>query len=274
MILSVSRRTDIPAFYAEWFFNRVKEGFAYVRNPMNVHQISKVPINTDTVDCIVLWSKNPAPMLERLHELDPYNYYFQFTLNPYNKELEAGVPRKNSIIDTFRQLSDQIGSKRVVWRYDPILMTHEIDIDYHIRYFEAIASKLATYTEKCMISFIDHYDKTNRNLKDTTVRSLNETEIFTLTERMSGIAKAYHIPIQTCVENIDLKKFGITQGSCIDKTLIESITGYSIASKKDKNQRQGCNCIESIDIGEYNTCLHNCLYCYATINNAKAQSKR
>lgn len=213
-------------------------------------------------------------MLERLHEINRYNYYFQFTLNPYNKELEVDVPRKNSIIDTFRQLSDKIGSERVVWRYDPILIANGINTDYHIRYFEAIARKLSTFTEKCMISFIDHYDKTNRNLKDTGSRSLSETEIFTIAKQFGEIGKSCNINIQTCVENVDLSKFGISQGSCIDKTLIESITGYPIKSKKDKNQRQGCNCIESIDIGEYNTCLHNCLYCYATTSSAKAHSKQ
>ena len=143
MILSVSRRTDIPAFYSEWFYNRIKEGFVYVRNPMNIHKVSKILLSPDVIDCIVFWSKNPGPMLSRLDELKDYMYYFQFTVNPYDKGLELGVPRKEGIINTFKELSEKIGPKRVIWRYDPILLTDSMGIDYHVRYFEEIAKRLA-----------------------------------------------------------------------------------------------------------------------------------
>ena len=127
MILSVSRRTDIPAFYSKWFFNRLKEGFVYVRNPMNIHQISKIVLSPDVIDCIVFWSKNPQPMIKSLDELKDYMYYFQFTINPYDKGLEMGVPRKEHVINTFKELSDKIGAKRVIWRYDPILLTEKMN---------------------------------------------------------------------------------------------------------------------------------------------------
>lgn len=274
MILSVSRRTDIPAFYSEWFYNRVKEGFVYVRNPMNIHQISKIVINSDFVDCIVFWTKNPNEMLSRLNEIDNFNYYFQFTVNPYAQDIESFVPKKEHIIDTFKKLSDKIGNNRVVWRYDPILLTDNINVEYHIKYFESIAKRLSSYTKKCTISFIDNYKKTERNLKHTTARELNENEVFSISKAIVEIAKSYNIEIQTCAEKYDLESVGVKHGRCIDNAIIEDIAGYQIESKKDKNQRPECGCIESIDIGEYNSCGHNCLYCYANFNYAEVQKKR
>jgi DNA repair photolyase len=274
MILSASRRTDIPAFYSEWFYNRVKEGFVYVRNPMNIHQISNIPINPNIVDCIVFWTKNPNAMLPRLQEIDSFNYYFQFTINPYSQTLETFVPKKEIIIDTFKKLSDKIGSNRIIWRYDPILLTDEISLDYHIRYFESIAKRIASYTNKCIVSFIDNYKKTERNMKHTSVRELTESEIWIISKSIAEISKVYNIEIQTCAEKYNLIKFGIKQGRCIDNVTIEDITGYKIDSKKDKNQRTECGCIESIDIGEYNTCGHNCLYCYANYNQTEVQKKK
>ena len=274
MILSVSRRTDIPAFYSDWFYNRVKEGFVYVRNPMNIHQVSKILINPDIVDCIIFWTKNPNAMLERLDEIEKFNYYFQFTINPYNQNIETLVPKKEKIIDIFKKLADKIGNKRIIWRYDPILLTNEIDINYHIKYFETIAKRLVSYTNKCTISFIDNYQKTERNLKQTSARELKTNEILSVSKSLADIAKTYNIEVQSCAEKYDLESVGIKHGKCIDNVLIEDILGYSITSKKDKNQRKECGCIESIDIGEYNTCGHNCLYCYANFNLTEVQKKK
>jgi len=274
MILSVSRRTDIPAFYSDWFFNRIKEGFVYVRNPMNTHQISKIKITPDVVDCIVFWTKNPEKMLCRLNEIKEYNFYFQFTVNPYNKSLELQVPKKEKIIDIFKRLSDEIGSNKVIWRYDPILFTNEIGIDYHIKYFEEIAKRLQHHTQKCVISFIDNYKKTENNLKNTYARGLTNDEITTLTTKLVNIAKSYNIEVLSCAEKIDLEDLGVHHAKCIDDIIIEQIAGYQLDVKKDKNQRQECGCIESIDIGEYNTCPHTCLYCYANFNKDSVLKKR
>ena len=134
MILSVSRRTDIPAFYSDWFFNRLKEGFVCVRNPMNIHQVSRIALSPKVIDCIVFWSKNPKPMLSRLNELMDYMFYFQFTINPYDKGVEVDVPRKDGVINTFKELSKTIGTKRVIWRYDPVFLTDKMDVKYHIYY--------------------------------------------------------------------------------------------------------------------------------------------
>lgn len=263
MILSVSRRTDVPAFYSDWFFNRLKEGFVYVRNPMNIHQVSKITLSRDVIDCIVFWSKNPKPMLSRLDELKDYMYYFQFTINAYDRGFEVGVPRKEGIINTFKELSGKIGPKRVIWRYDPILLTDKMDIKYHIRYFEEIAKRLEGYTDTCVISFVDLYKKTQNNLKDTEAREPSHKEMLGLSLQMFLIAKKYGITIQTCAEEIALESVGIKHGRCIDNALIEDLLGVKLVVSKDPNQRKECGCVQSIDIGEYNTCAHGCKYCYA-----------
>lgn len=269
MILSVSRRTDIPAFFSEWFFNRIKEGFILVRNPMNIHQISRINLTPELIDCIVFWTKNPEKMIDNLELLKNYKYYFQFTVNPYNTDIEINIPKKKNIFNIFKKLSDKIGSKKVIWRYDPILYTSELNLEYHLKYFEIIAKELSGYTEKCVISFIDNYKKCERNLKGTNARELKNDEIFILAEKFNKIAKSYNLIIETCAEIIDLQEYDIKAGKCIDDILIEEIIGQKISSKKDKNQRKECGCLESIDVGEYNTCNHNCLYCYANFNREK-----
>ena len=274
MILSVSRRTDIPAFYSDWFFNRLKEGFVYVRNPMNIHQVSKIVLSPDVIDCIVFWSKNPKPMLSRLDELKDYMYYFQFTINAYDKGFEVGVPRKEGIINTFKELSEKVGPKRVIWRYDPILLTEKMDMDYHIRYFEEIAKRLEGYTDTCVISFVDLYKKTQSNLKDTQAREPSLKEMIEIAAKMFLIANKYGITIQTCAEEIALESVGIKHGKCIDNALIEDLLGVKLVVSKDPNQRKECGCVQSVDIGEYNTCAHGCKYCYANFKESMVLRNR
>ena len=273
MILSVSRRTDIPAFYSDWFFNRIREGYVDVRNPMNAHQVSRIKITPDVVDCIVFWTKNPQNMLVRLNELEEYNYYFQFTINPYDKQIEKNVPFKATIIETFSKLSQQIGRNRVIWRYDPILITDKIDIAYHVKYFEELAKRLENLTTRCVISFVDLYKKTIRNTKDLNMREPSQAEMKCLAEKIVNIARRYGIQVLSCAESVNLSEEGVEHGCCIDPNLIEEICGYHIDVKKDKNQREECKCVESIDIGAYNTCCHACAYCYANFNNEKVKSQ-
>lgn len=273
MILSVSRRTDIPAFYSKWFFNRIKEGFVYVRNPMNIHQVSRIELNPELIDCIVFWSKNPKPMLPHLDLLKDFMYYFQFTVNPYDIRLEQNVPTKSSIIDTFKELSDKIGPERVIWRYDPIILTDTITMDYHIKYFNELAKRLQGKTKTCVISFVDLYKKTERNLKDAIIREMTQNEMLILAGRLAEIASTYNMTIQSCAEAIELESVGIHHGHCIDNVLIEDLLGVRLVVGKDKNQRPECGCVQSIDIGEYNTCSHMCKYCYANFNKEKVQEK-
>lgn len=272
MILSVSRRTDIPAFYWEWFLNRVKAGFVDVRNPMNIHQVSRINIRPEVVDCIVFWTKNAGNVIPYLDQLKEYNYYFQYTINPYNKLIEENVPAKKNIIENFRALSDIIGYNRIIWRYDPILLTDYIDIEYHIRYFEELAKRLQGYTQRCVISFVDLYKKTVSNTRDLMMREPTENEMHILAKKLSAIAQKYRIEVLSCSESMNLDTEGVRHGCCIDRNLIEEIVGYKIDVKKDKNQRKECGCVESIDLGAYNTCLHACKYCYANFNNTKAHT--
>ena len=277
MILSVSRRTDIPNYYSDWFYERIQEGFLYVRNPFRAHQISKIPLSPDTVDCIVFWTKNPENMMDRLEELKDYKYYFQFTLTGYGKDIEPGVPHKRErMLSVFRALSEKIGSHRVIWRYDPILVNDIYTPEYHCRAFQEIAGSLRGYTEKAVISFIDFYAKTRRNMENLRVKQMTEEDMFTLAERLAAIAKTNRMAIESCAEIIDLHKAGIEHGCCIDKKRIEKVTGCRIEGVKDKNQRKECGCLESIDVGVYNTCRNGCKYCYANFSDTcvKENAKR
>ena len=272
MILSVSRRTDIPAFYAEWFFQRIREGFLYVRNPMNPRQVSRIGLSPEVVDCIIFWSKNPAPMLERLDELREYPFYFQFTLTGYGRDIEPGLPdKRKEVIGTFQKLSEKVGKERVVWRYDPILVNGRYTIEYHLKAFEEIAGCLKGYTEKVVISFVDFYAKTLRNTKDLYLKSLSREEMREIAEGMAQIAKSCGLVIETCAEQINLQDVGIRHGSCIDKKRIEKIAGCSLSVEKDKNQREACGCCESIDVGAYNTCRNGCRYCYANYHEEQVR---
>lgn len=272
MIISASRRTDIPAFYSDWFYKRIQEGFVLVRNPMNLHQVSRISLQREVVDCIVFWTKNPQNMLPKLSLIQYYQYYFQFTLNPYNAALETDVPRKAVLIDTFRSLSDTIGPHRVIWRYDPIILSNTIDAGYHEKYFEVLARKLYKYTSKCIISFVDSYRKTDTVFKAHSIHEINDATKRSIAQKISGIAASYNLKIETCAEDIDLLDMGIGHAKCIDPALIASLLGVRVHSEKDRNQRKPCGCMASIDIGTYNTCTHGCLYCYA--NYSKESVKR
>ena len=272
MILSVSRRTDIPNYYSNWFLNRIKEGFLYVRNPMNTHQISRIDLSPDVVDCIVFWTKNPADMIEKLKYLEDYVYYFQFTLAGYGKDMEPNLPNKREeLISTFRTLSEKTGKEKVIWRYDPILISDRYTMDYHLKAFEEIASSLADDTDKVVISFVDLYAKTQRNTKELGIRQMTKNEMIRLAAQMAQIASKYHLIIESCAEQIDLQNVGIQHGSCIDKKLIEKLLGCRLLGEKDKNQREACGCLESIEVGAYNTCLNGCKYCYANFNDEKVK---
>jgi len=264
MILSVSRRTDIPNYYVEWFFNRIKEGFVYVRNPMNLHQVSKIDITPKVVDCIVFWTKNPEPMLDRLEELTSYDYYFQFTLTGYGKDIECNVPhKKEKMIPIFQKLSNRIGTKKAIWRYDPIIFTKKYTPQYHLKAFEQIAAALKGYTQKCVISFVDVYEKNKKNMDLLDSYEIDKNELLEFAKRMAEIAKDNDMTIGSCAEIIDLDEVGIKHNCCIDKILIEEIIGCRLKVEKDKNQRGQCGCVESVDIGTYNTCKNGCKYCYA-----------
>lgn len=272
MILSVSRRTDVPNYYSDWFINRIKAGFLYVRNPLNVHQISRIELSPEVIDCIVFWTKNPANMIEKLNDINEYVYYFQFTLNGYDKDIEPNLPdKRKELIPTFQRLSEKIGKEKLIWRYDPILLNERYTVDYHLKTLEEFAGNLAGYTEKVVISFIDLYAKTKRNAKNLGLRQITYEEMQYLGEKIAQIARKHNLLIESCAEQIDLQMAGIRHGSCIDKKLIEKLLNCRLNGGKDRNQRRECGCFESIEVGTYNTCCNGCKYCYANFSNVQVE---
>ena len=274
MIISASRRTDIPTYYSEWFFNRLREGYVLVRNPMNARQISRISLSPEAVDGIVFWTKNPVPMLSRLGELEPYPYYFQFTLTAYGRDVEPNLPGKNGVlIPAFQELSRMAGRERVVWRYDPIFLSDRYTVEYHCRYFRVLAAKLGEYTEKCTVSFLDFYRSTARNMRSLHIREMTAAQQREMMERFSEIAGEYGLYIDTCSEAISLEDLGISHASCVDRERLERIGGYRLKVGRDRNQREECGCAASVDIGAYDTCGNGCLYCYATDSRPRAAER-
>lgn len=264
MILSVSRRTDIPAFYSKWFMNRVREGYVMVRNPMSYHAISKISLSPELIDCIVFWTKNAEPLIKYLSELDTkYMYYFQYTLNAYLKDIEPNLPKLQEKIEIFKKLSSHVGKDRVIWRYDPIILTEKYDVDWHIRAFTYICNELKDYTNVCVFSFVDMYDKICTNMKAINAMPIDKEKMEIIADSFSKIAKENGIVLKTCCEEIDLEKYDIEHSCCIDPILMARLLNCTLKTKKDPNQRGVCGCVESIDIGQYNTCKHGCKYCYA-----------
>lgn len=277
MIISASRRTDIPAFYADWFMNRISEGYVLLKNPFNAHQVRRVSLLPHEVDLIVFWTRNAEKLMPRLAELDDqgFRYYFQYTINAYPRTIDKSVPNPWRSIKTFTKLSDMIGPKKVVWRYDPILVSNLSSIDEHKRVFEKIARALSGYTERVVISFVDIYKKTAANVGRIPGISVaqdftNSEAALVLAAYLSDVANQCGMSIQSCAEEIDLQEQGIKHGKCVDDVLIRDVFSITVSGKKDKGQRLPCGCVESVDIGQYNTCLHGCQYCYATTNQSLA----
>jgi hypothetical protein len=282
VIVSASRRTDIPAFYSEWFFNRVAAGYALVPNPFNPNQISRVSLKPADVDAIVFWTRNPGPMLGRLPQLDGagYRYYFQFTITPYNDDLEPHLPMQPRQIETFQKLADAIGPARVVWRYDPIIISNKTSFAFHEVAFDRMAAKLAGATDTVMISFVDWYKKTKRRMGglpclgwEIDFEPKTDPRVASFMQKMAEIAQKYGMTIHSCAESDDFSRFGITQGACVDAGRINKIWGLNLPAKKDPGQREHCLCAPSKDIGVPDTCVHGCLYCYATVNHALAKKR-
>jgi len=266
MIITASRRTDIPAFYSEWFANRIKEGYVLARNPRFGTNISKIILRPELIDCMIFVTKNPARILDKLGILDRFNFLFQYTLNPYGPEIEQGLPSLDARIDLFIELSKRIGKKKSIWRYDPILLAEKVTPEFHIRNFERIAVKLKGYTDTCIISFIDIYKSAKGRLDKAGVRAPDETEMRTIAAGISATAGKCGIQMATCAEAVNLDEFGISHGKCVDDELVSELFGVRVRSGKSKPLRKDCACAKSIDIGDYNTCMHNCIYCYANFN--------
>lgn len=264
MVISASRRTDLPAFHSSWFFDRLEEGVVSVRNPYNHSQVREVSLSPDQVEGIVFWTKNPLPMLPHLDKLRDYSYYFQFTLTPYGSEIEKNIPSKSQVLlPAFRQLSRLLGPERVIWRYDPILLSSRYTPEFHRDAFERMAAFLSGYTNRCVISFLDFYRNTASRLRQQDLLPMEDAVLRDLAGHLAESGRRHGIRLETCCEEMDLSEFGIGHGCCIDASLLEQISGRSLKIPKDKNQRKLCGCAASVDIGSYGTCPGGCLYCYA-----------
>lgn len=278
MILNTGNRTDIPAFFSDWFFNRIQEGFVCVRNPYFPHQVTKYILDPQVIDIICFCTKNPKPMLSRLDLIKDYKQFWFVTITPYNQTIEPYVPNKNEIIRSFIELSKKIGSHCIGWRYDPIFLNDYYTIEYHLRIFEKMCQKLTGYTYQCVISFIDLYQKTKKNFKE--VQEVNQKDQIYLCQKFVEIGKKYNFEIYTCHENESLKTTGVYTSGCMNQQIIERALGHSLKLPKINEARQGCRCLLNNDIGVYNTCLHGCLYCYANydrvtvLKNIKKHNKK
>lgn len=299
IIVSASRSTDIPTFYADWFVDRWKAGYVKWKNPFNGVPLYVSFKNTKVV---VFWTKNPKPMMKHLDFLDENvkNYYFQFSLNDYDKEgFEGKVPRVENRMETFKELSNKIGKEKVVWRFDPLLLTNEIDVKELLKRLNKIGDELYKYTNKLVFSFADIgiYKKVESNLNKANIQYIEFTleTMLEFAEGLQKLNKKWGLELATCAEKFDLNKYGINHNKCIDDdlmidlfhqdeelmtflgvefiepSLFDATTTITKTKKiKDKGQREACGCIMSKDIGEYNTCPHECVYCYANTSKEAA----
>lgn len=246
MIISASRRTDIPALFSDWFYNRVWERFVLLKNPYNPLQVGRLTLSPDKVDGIVFWTKNAAPMLPRIHELDTFKYYFQFTITPYGKDVERNIPDKREVvIPAFQKLAG-----RAIWRYDPIFINARYSRAYHVRAFAEIAEALEGSTDRVVTSFVDSYRTVDLSLLG--IEPQTEDQKCELAQELSEIAKSHGMTLYSCAEEL-----GLPPSCCIDGSM------FGVKLPKDRNQRGACTCVESIDIGAYSTCGNGCVYCYA-----------
>ena len=266
MIINTGQRTDIPAFYADWFVNRLKAGFVLVRNPYNPRSVTRYRLSPEVVDLIGFCTKNPAPMLPHLDLLRPYGQYWYVTITPYGKEIEPWVPDKREVLDSFRRLSDTVGPDRMGWRYDPVFISGEYPAERHIRAFEYMAQTLSGYTRTAVISFVDLYEKTKRNFPE--VRPVTAEQRLLLGKAFAEIAGQYGMIVRPCGEGDELAPFGADCSGCMTVAMYEQALGRRLKVPKTAPARKECACYLGGDIGAYNTCGHLCRYCYANYDTA------
>ena len=267
MIINTGQRTDIPAFYAEWFANRLREGFVCVRNPYNPSQVSRYRLDPTVVDVIGFCTKNPAPMFPYMDLLKDYGQYWFMTITPYGRDMEPNVPDKHRLLEDFKRLSEQVGVNAIGWRYDPILLSERYTTAYHLRAFETMASALEGYTQTAVISFIDLYPKVRRNFPEA--REVRAEERIRLGKALIEIASTHGMIVKPCAEGDELAPYGADCGGCMRLGDYEKAIGKKLSAPKRKGARAGCACYLACDIGAYNTCKHLCNYCYANAEPAR-----
>jgi hypothetical protein len=281
MIISASRRTDIPAFYSRWFMNRIRDRECLVVNPFNARQVSRVSLDPADVDVIIFWTRHPRPMFPHLEELDRlgFRYTFQFTLPGYPRTIDRGAPSLTASIIAFRKLAERIGPERITWRYDPVFLSNLTDASYHRERYRHIAEALRGCTHRSVISVMERYRKIERRLKGLQTLGIEPLQISTeewgsLFRDLADMAWKNGMSLSACAAKIDLSPFGIEPGCCIDADRLSRTFGLQLQQAKDPTQRRACGCTMSKDIGAYDTCSFGCVYCYATSSFERARANR
>ena len=271
MIINTGQRTDIPAFYARWFANRLKEGFVCVRNPYDQSQVSRYRLDPCVVDVIGFCTKNPEPMFPYMDLLKDYGQYWFVTITPYGRDIEPNVPDKHRILDDFRKLSEIVGVDSIGWRYDPIFISERYSVEYHLRAFEKIACALDGYTRTAVISFIDLYPKVKRNFPEA--REVPWEIRLSLGKKIIDIAAEHGMTVKPCAEGDELAEYGADCGGCMRISDYEKAIGRRLIVPKRKGARAACACYLSCDIGAYDTCMHLCRYCYANADPERVRKQ-
>ncbi|MBR5429074.1 MAG: DUF1848 domain-containing protein [Firmicutes bacterium] len=271
MIINTGQRTDIPAFYAPWFANRLREGIVCVRNPYNPGQVSRYRLDPSVVDVIGFCTKNPAPMFPYLELLRDYGQYWFVTLTAYGRDIEPGVPDKHRLLEDIKRLSAAVGVNSVGWRYDPIFISERYTPEYHLRAFERIATALEGCTKTAVISFIDLYPKVKRNFPEA--REVTPEQRLTLGKELIRIAASHGMTVKPCAEGDELAAYGADCGGCMRISDYEQAIGRRLHAPRKKGARAECACYLACDIGAYNTCRHFCRYCYANAEPSKVLAR-
>ena len=262
MILNISGRTDIVAFYSEWLMNRLNEGFIDVRNPFNQKLVSRILL--EDVDLLFFCTKNPIPIVDKLKDIKNKTY-FHITLTGYQKDIEPGLPPKKDIIEAIKRISSVIGKENLVIRYDPLFINNKYTLEYHIKAFNKICTLLEGYVNKILISFIDNYKNVRNNYNILKYRELTEEDYRAIGTSFSCIAKKHNMVVHTCAEDRNLEEYGFIKDECMSKELAFKLTGKKYR-KWNARKNVPCQCVEMADVGVYNSCLHFCKYCYANYN--------
>ncbi len=244
-------------------------GYALSRNPLFPNKVTRYELTPDKVDCVVFCSKNYKPILPRIHEITGrFPTYFHYTITAYGKDIEPGVPAIEESMETLITLSESVGRQRLAWRYDPVLLTKKYTIKQHLETFEHMAEKLAPYIDRCIFGFVEMYKKLESNMPELIPLTMQDQDA--LAEGLGFIAQKYGIFLQTCGMHGDFTRYGIHSSACMTLDMLGKANGILFKDLKHKGGRQGCHCMESRDIGAYDTCMNGCKYCYANKNPQRA----
>lgn len=269
MIINTGGRTDTVQYYTKWLLKRFEEGYVLSRNPLFPNKVTRYELTPDKVDCVVFCSKNYEPILNDLHVItDRFNTYCHYTITAYGKDIEPGVPSIEKSMETLKKLSSLVGKQRMAWRYDPVLLTDKYTVQTHLDTFEKMARELTPFVSRCIFSFVEMYKKLETNMPELIL--LTNEDRAALAKGLGEVAAKYGLYLQTCGTNGDYSQYGIHSSGCMTLDILGGANGIVFKDLKHKGMRQGCHCMESRDIGAYDTCMNGCKYCYANKNPKKA----